>query len=109
MLGQGWYLLAQALEGQIHGVEGIGLAGQDGEFHYLVEGLGQGALGLVVEAVALVAGPSSWATLMRFWMRVPVLSTHRTVAAPRLSTAGRRLVSSFFWAMRQAPRARKYG
>ena len=37
---------------------------------------------------------------------VPVLSTHRTVAAPRVSTAGMRRVSTRLREMRQAPRAR---
>ena len=47
------------------------------------------------------------ARAMRFSVRVPVLSVHSTVAEPRVSTAGMRRVSTRFWEMRQAPRARK--
>src|SRR5262245_22100736 len=43
---------------------------------------------------------------MRFCVSVPVLSTHRTVAAPSASMAGMRRVSTFVRAIRHAPNAR---
>ena len=43
------------------------------------------------------------ARVMRFWVSVPVLSTHSTVAAPSVSTAGTRRVSTRCCEMRQAP------
>jgi hypothetical protein len=45
-------------------------------------------------------------TRMRFSVRVPVLSTHSTVAAPSISIAGMRRVSTPRREMRHAPRAR---
>ena len=44
---------------------------------------------------------------MRFCVRVPVLSTHRTVVAPSISTAGTRRVSTWRFEMRHAPSPRK--
>ena len=43
---------------------------------------------------------------MRFSVSVPVLSTHSTVAAPKVSTAGIRRVRTRFCDMRHAPSAR---
>ena len=43
---------------------------------------------------------------MRFSVSVPVLSTHSTVAAPSISIAGMRRVSTPCREMRQAPSAR---
>ena len=43
---------------------------------------------------------------IRFSVSVPVLSTHSTVAAPNVSIAGMRRVSTPCRAMRQAPSAR---
>ncbi|CAB4929590.1 unannotated protein [freshwater metagenome] len=45
-------------------------------------------------------------TVMLFIVRVPVLSTQTTVADPRVSMTGGRLVRTFLRDMRQAPRAR---
>ena len=50
-------------------------------------------------------GAQSRATLMRFSVRVPVLSVQRTVAAPSASTAGSRRVSMRLRESRQAPMA----
>ena len=61
---------------------------------------------LAPAACHVCAGVASSATAMRFWVRVPVLSTASTVMAPRVSTAVMRLVSTCWRAMRQAPRAR---
>ena len=47
------------------------------------------------------------ATAMRFSVSVPVLSTHNTVAAPRVSIAGKRRVSTPRLEIRHAPSARK--
>ena len=52
------------------------------------------------------SGVARDATAMRLRVSVPVLSTASTVIAPRASTAAMRRVSTFFWAMRQAPSAR---
>ena len=49
----------------------------------------------------------SQATVILFWVRVPVLSEHRTVAEPRVSMAAGFLVRTFRFDMRQAPSARK--
>ena len=46
-------------------------------------------------------------TAIRFIVKVPVLSTHKTVVAPSSSTAGMLRVSTFSRASRQAPRPRK--
>ena len=45
-------------------------------------------------------------TVMRFCVRVPVLSTHSTVAEPSVSTPGIRRVSTCLRDIRQAPSAR---
>src|SRR5574344_1527616 len=44
---------------------------------------------------------------MRLKVRVPVLSVHKTVAAPKVSIAATRLVKTLRLEMRQAPSARK--
>ena len=41
--------------------------------------------------------------VMRFWVRVPVLSEHMTEALPRVSTAGSLRISAFFLTMRWTP------
>jgi hypothetical protein len=46
-------------------------------------------------------------TAIRFMVRVPVLSTHSTVAEPSISMAGTRRVSTRLRDIRQAPNARK--
>jgi hypothetical protein len=51
--------------------------------------------------------PITSATAMRFSVSVPVLSTQSTVAAPSVSMAGMRRVSTRSRAMRHAPSARK--
>ena len=51
------------------------------------------------------AGAYSATTVMRFSVRVPVLSTHNTVAAPRVSIAAMRRVSTCCCASRHAPSA----
>ena len=50
---------------------------------------------------------STATSVIRFWVSVPVLSTHRTVADPSVSTAGIRRVRTRLREMRHAPRARK--
>ena len=53
-----------------------------------------------------MSGPSAArTTLMRFSVRVPVLSEQMTVAPPRVSTAGRRRTSASCLAMRCTPSA----
>ena len=47
------------------------------------------------------------ATAMRFCVSVPVLSTHRVVTEPSVSTAGIRRVSTRLCERRHAPKARK--
>ena len=44
---------------------------------------------------------------MRFWVRVPVLSVHKTVAEPRVSMAAARRVSTRAREIRHAPIAMK--
>ena len=51
------------------------------------------------------AAKNVW-TVIRFWVRVPVLSTHSTVAEPRVSIAGTWRVSTFFREILHAPSAR---
>ena len=48
-----------------------------------------------------------WRTVIRFWVSVPVLSTHKTVAAPSVSIAGILRVSTRLREILQAPSARK--
>ena len=50
---------------------------------------------------------ASLRSVIWFCVSVPVLSTHRTVAAPSISTAGIRRVSTRLREIRQAPSARK--
>ena len=50
---------------------------------------------------------ASFLSVIRFWVSVPVLSTHKTVAAPSVSMAGMRRVSTRLRESRHAPRARK--
>ncbi len=51
-------------------------------------------------------GTQSRRTVMRFSVRVPVLSVRMTVVAPSVSTADSRSISAFCRAMRHMPRAR---
>ncbi len=95
------------VQGLLHRVERVPLAGQDGRTR-----AGRGA----ARAGPAPAGPTSAAmparrerccSVMWFCVSVPVLSTHSTVAAPSVSMAGMRRVSTLLREMRQAPRARK--
>ena len=45
-------------------------------------------------------------TVIRFWVRVPVLSEQMTVTEPRVSTAGSLRISARRRSIRWAPRAR---
>ena len=67
--------------------------------------LAGGATGMVVFGV--LGWATSLATAMRLSVSVPVLSTHRTVAAPSVSITGARRASTLALDSRQAPRARK--
>ena len=46
-------------------------------------------------------------TVIRFWVSVPVLSTHSTVVSPSVSMAFRRRVNTRWPAMRRAPKRKK--
>ena len=52
------------------------------------------------------AGTQSCCTVIRFWVRVPVLSEQITPAHPKVSTAGSFFTMAPRWAIRPTPRAR---
>ena len=72
----------------LHRVERIALAGEDAELDERVELARAAARGSVAGSPDSLARARRRASVMRFCVSVPVLSTHSTVAAPSVSTAG---------------------
>ena len=89
-----------------HGIEGIFLAGKDGKFSQSRDRPPARNLFRVLSCSQNCPPAKKVLTDIRFWVRVPVLSTQRTVAEPRVSMAGIWRVSTFFWEILHAPRAR---
>ena len=60
----------------------------------------------VVSASWIWLSNHMWATVIRFWVRVPVLSEQMVDVDPKVSTASRFFTKQFFLAMRLAVRVR---
>ena len=99
--------LSQLLEGDIHRIERLALAGQDAEFNQFVERSGRFFGVASSTAYDSPLANSLW-TAIWFWVRVPVLSTQSTVADPRASMAVGARVRTFLREIRHAPKCQKY-
>ena len=84
--------LAQFLDGLLHRIERIALAGQDAELDQFVKRLRQAIAPPVLPQIAGLAVRRQPFARSSVQGQRPVLSTQRTVAEPRVSMAGMRRV-----------------
>jgi hypothetical protein len=105
-LGQDSVRRHRLVERTLHRVERILLARQDGELEQAAVLFGERSLRR--GGMTAPAGVASARTVIRFWVSVPVLSTHSTVVAPNVvSTAGIRRLSTLLREILHAPSARR--
>jgi len=88
VLGLGEIALSEFPYGLFPWGRRVDLTGQDTELNQFMKRFGQDACGMRNPVKLTVA--RSLLTNMRLRVKVPVLSTHKTVAEPRVSIAGTR-------------------